>query len=268
MDSKSKSVARNVIARLMVKAGQPVLNQTPSFERWFTMLDADWDTYAAKVAHKPFLSEWTQHGWTREKLIGDCRLQDWDAAQRKDDKLSAVWAALEALRPLWRYRWHEPLFITAMDNLVDTFFLPGGENCYWQRELDCGGYPLDLAEFEWTTDETLWFECWVSYSLNAALCSFERNYKRELCYSEWQYRLRDRRYVAIYKAFATIRRAALAGAEKCPEGNVQLTAALALPGGMFDANGDMIWFQHLSASQRTEWDNLQKTLPSTYAQIP
>lgn len=260
----SKRIATNVIARLAIKSGQPIINQVSSFELWFNLLDAEWDTYAAKVASKPFLSNWTKHGWTREKLIGDCRLQDWDEAQRRENYLSTIWAALEALRPLWRYRWHEPLFITAMDNLCDTFF-KCGDSHYWRQELGCNGYPIDLTDFEWSTDESLWFEQWVSYSLNAAQCSFERDYRRELHYSEWQDRLRSRKYVAIYKAFATIRRAALAGEQKCLEGSTQLTDALALPDGNFNSEGNMIWYQDLTPTQQAEWNNLQKTLPSTIA---
>ena len=262
----NKSFATNVIARLAMVNGELVINRAPAVERWFAMLEASWDDYAAKVANHEG-NGWLKHGWTREKLQGDCRLQDFEASLVSDAKLTAIWAALEALRPLWPLRWHEPLFITAMDNLVETFFLPGGDT--WRRTLehpiDANALDINLTEFEWDDNANhLFFRDWISYSVQAANWQYSFRWAARLDYEYRQREFYNSRNFAIYQALATIRRAMLADSAECPEGRAQLEAALALPRGNFDATGSLIWYIELSPAKQKEWDAIQAEWDATH----
>jgi hypothetical protein len=186
------------------------------------------------------------------------------------DRRILSWSHDAKLR-LWPLRWHEPLFVAALDKLVETFFLPGGD--YWRYTLehpahwDGGRGRVDLTEFEWLENEDhFFFRDWISYSLQAAKWQDVCNEVRYSLSYEYVQREKDAsRQLAIYQAFAAIRRAMLEGIEKCPEQlEAQLEAALAMDGGNFDAAGNIIWYKDLPPDKQAGWDALQAEWEATH----
>ena len=225
---KSRIEKLEIIAGQIV--GQPLdAPPLPMAERWMkTVLEPNWDYFRDYMTQSPNVSRWQGYGWTREKLQGDCRLSQFEAAYVEDASLLRIWTAIEDLHTLWALRWNQADFVAAQDALIDAIFAAPSD--YWcillDRTPNNGLTPLDnavildLCEFE---RDDLFLSGWLTYSI--AIYEYQRRSQNDW-YSVHQ-RFQFRQQIAIYKAFKDIRAAWLiSGMTIEPMASEALEAAL------------------------------------------